>query len=286
VTTQPPDSRKVFVVHGRNEQIKEAVFGFLGTVGLEPIDWREAVAMTRKGTPYVGEVLDVALRSAQAIVVVMTPDDEAKLRKPYQKDDDPEYEKAPTPQPRPNVLFEAGFAMGHAPDRTVLIQIGNVRPFSDIQGRHVVRLDNTREKREDIAQRLRSVGCPVDLKGDDWLTKGDFEIHETPDSTPVESSGSDGSAASAQNAQRELEQTEVDILNAMADMARKGQKHYVVDDIAPKLGQHVDRVQYFLDRLCESKHVHRYYTQNFGVVSTYYCIDNNGRAYLVNHKII
>lgn len=280
MTTQPPDSHKVFVVHGRDDKIRRSVFAFLRAINLEPIEWTEAVDMIKKPTPYVGEVLDAALRPAQAIVVVMTPDDEARLREPYQKDDDPPYEKKLTPQPRPNVLFEAGLAMGHAPDRTVLVQVGNIRPFSDVAGRHIIHLDNTPKKRKELAQRLESAGCSVDLKGNDWLEKGDFEIHEKPVSTSAESSGRDDSTAPALEAERQFDKPEVDILTVMA---REGQKGCAVSDIAQKLGIHVQRVQYYLDRLCESEHV---YLPVFWGGGAYYHIDKKGRAYLVEHNII
>ena len=53
--------------------------------------------MTGAGTPYVGDVLDVAVAKAQAIVIVMTPDDEGKLRNEFFAGDDPEHEKKLTP---------------------------------------------------------------------------------------------------------------------------------------------------------------------------------------------
>jgi predicted nucleotide-binding protein len=53
------------------------------------------------------------------------------------------------PQPRPNVLFEAGMAMAHFADRTVLVQVGQSRPFSDIAGVHYIKMDNTFAKRKD-----------------------------------------------------------------------------------------------------------------------------------------
>ena len=82
------DPRKVFVVHGRNGSVRRSVFSFLRAIGLDPIEWSEAVKMTGKAAPYVGEILDMALASARAIVVVMTPDDEARLRSEYVRDGD------------------------------------------------------------------------------------------------------------------------------------------------------------------------------------------------------
>jgi hypothetical protein len=150
------------------------MFRFLRALDLDPIEWTEAVNMTGQGSPYVGTILDVAFAHAQAIMVVMTPDDEAKLRDEFISDDDPEYEKSLTPQARPNVLFEAGLAFGRKSDRTILVEVGRLRPFSDIGGRHVVRLDNSQEKRQDLANRLKTAGCQVDISGTDWLTEGDF----------------------------------------------------------------------------------------------------------------
>ena len=154
------------------------MFAFLRSIGLEPIEWTEAVKWTKSGSPHVGEILDAAFNRAQAIVVLMTPDDEARLRLEFQYGNDPPYEKKLTPQARPNVIFEAGMALGRDPDRTVLVEIGQLRPFSDIAGRHTVRLDNSSAKRQDLAMRLRTAGCPVNLEGTDWHEAGEFQIHD------------------------------------------------------------------------------------------------------------
>ena len=45
-----------------------------------------------------------------------------------------------------------------------------MRPFSDVGGRHVVRLDNSIPARQAPATRLQTAGCAVDLKGQDWHT--------------------------------------------------------------------------------------------------------------------
>ncbi|WP_206496143.1 TIR domain-containing protein [Mycobacteroides abscessus] len=174
------NAKKVFVVHGRNMAARNAMFGFLRTIGLEPIEWSTAIAATGSASPYIGQALDSAFAMAQAVVVLLTPDDIAYLRPEYANgDDDPE--RTPTPQARPNVLFEAGMALGLHPDRTVLVELGAVRPFSDVAGRHAVRLDNSSTKRNDLAQRLKSSGCDVDTSGTDWLSLGDFTPPSAPD---------------------------------------------------------------------------------------------------------
>ena len=169
------DTRQVFVVHGRNEKAREALFTFLHSVGLDPLEWPEAVKSTGQPTPYVGEILNAAFSQAHAVIVLLTPDDEACLKQQFRSESDPRHEVEPTGQARPNVLFEAGMAMGRDSNRTILVELGAVRPFSDIGGRHVLRLDNTSQQRQQLAQRLETAGCPVDLDGVEWHTAGDFD---------------------------------------------------------------------------------------------------------------
>ena len=76
-----------------------------------------------------------------AVVVLLTADDEALLRRRFRKAKEPIHEINLTGQARANVLFEAGMALGRKPESTVLVQIGEVRPFSDIAGRHIVHLE-------------------------------------------------------------------------------------------------------------------------------------------------
>jgi predicted nucleotide-binding protein len=169
------NSRTVFVVHGRNNDARESLFEFLRSIGLKPLEWSQVVLATGKTTPYIGEILDRAFALAGAVVVLTTPDDEARLQVPYRIESDPNYEIELTPQARPNVLFEAGMSMGRSAERTILVELGRSRPFSDIGGRHVVRLDNTTARRQDLAHRLELAGCPVDLSGTDWHTTGNFD---------------------------------------------------------------------------------------------------------------
>ncbi len=162
------DGKTVFVVHGRNLTLRDAIFTFLRQLGLHPLEWSEAVHLTGQGSPYIGDVLKTAFHAAQAVVVILTPDEVAYLRPDYAQgagDRDTE----PAMQARPNVLFEAGMAFGADADRTILVEIGDLRPFSDIAGRHAVRLDGSALQLEELADRLKSAGCFVDLSGTDWL---------------------------------------------------------------------------------------------------------------------
>jgi len=178
VSSGHADPRKVFVIHGRNELARRATFEFLRSLGLQPIEWSQAIDMTGQGSPYIGDVLDAAFGAAQAVLVLQTPDDVAYLHESLTYPGDPESQAQM--QPRPNVLFEAGMAMGRDPDRTIIVELGAVKSFSDIHGRHVVRLDNSVGKRQSLAQRLMATGCAVDLSGTDWHVAGDL----TPPAAP------------------------------------------------------------------------------------------------------
>lgn len=165
--------RSVFIVYGRDEAIRKSMFEFLRSLDLAPIEWNKAIELTGEASPYIGQVLDTAFDHAQAIVVLLTPDEVAYLQ-PRLGTSDSDPEVLPASQARPNVLFEAGMAMGRNAERTVLVEIGEVRPFSDITGRHVVRLSNSVDSRQGLATRLKTAGCAVDITSTDWHTAGDF----------------------------------------------------------------------------------------------------------------
>ncbi len=172
------DSRDVFVIHGGDERLRSGMFQFLRALDLNPIEWTRAVELTGKAAPYVGDVLDAAFSHAQAVVVLFSPDDVARLRPDLCGPSEPSHETNFTHQARPNVLFESGMAMARHPDRTVLVEIGTLRPFSDIGGRLTVRMDDSPKSRQALAQRLQKAGCSVNLSGTDWQTAGDMKPPE------------------------------------------------------------------------------------------------------------
>lgn len=165
---------QVFVVHGRDMVAKAALFEFLRAVGIKPIEWMSAIAMSKKAAPYVGDILTAAFQQARAVVVLLTPDDLAQLRVDLLASSDPPFERTLMGQARPNVLFECGMAFSSHPDQTVMVQIGSVRPFSDTFGRHVVHMTADPAKRQELATKLENAGCEVDRSGLDWLKVGDF----------------------------------------------------------------------------------------------------------------
>jgi hypothetical protein len=55
--------------------------------------------------------------------------------------------------------------MGRPPKRTILVELGQLRPFSDIAGPHALRMANTLQKSTELALRLWTAGCDVEMVG-------------------------------------------------------------------------------------------------------------------------
>lgn len=173
VPSGPGDGRSVFLVHGRNRPIRDAMTAFLRSLDLKVIEWEQAVALTGEPNPYIGDVLAAGLETADGVLVLATPDDIVRLD-PGLADDDSDPELAEAKQPRQNVIYEAGMAMALAPVRTLVVATPGTKILSDIAGRHLAHLRNTSQARKRVIGRLQTMGLRVDDSGQDWLTAGDF----------------------------------------------------------------------------------------------------------------
>jgi predicted nucleotide-binding protein len=174
-TAGSQSSKHVFVVYGRDRRLYSEVCLFLRALKIEPLEWNRIVEATGKGAPTIMEILEKGFSMARAAVVLLTPDDEGRLREHFLQADDPSYERELTAQPRPNVIFEAGLAMAKFPESTILVRFGNIRPFSDIGGIHLLDLNNEPRTREHFSRRLESCGCEVDRNDPYWQTAGDLQ---------------------------------------------------------------------------------------------------------------
>jgi predicted nucleotide-binding protein len=161
--------RTVMVVYGRDARLKDAIFVFLRSLGLHPIEWETAVRSTGDATPYNRQVISAAFSAAQAVVVILSGDDEGRLLERFRQTTDEAHERNLTPQARLNVIFEAGMAFGSRASQTVLVEVGKLRPFSDIAGMNVVRFDGSDLKRRAFMNRLETAGCKLDTSGDRYL---------------------------------------------------------------------------------------------------------------------
>lgn len=156
VQPNPANKRNVFVVHGRDLKTRDAVVEYLDSIGLKPLTFDDARALMDEGSPTILRVVSKGIEESWAVVVLITPDDVARLRE--------ESEEAARRQARPNVIFEAGVAFGRYPKRTVLVEYNEPSLFSDIYGHFVVRLregESGIEGFESLGKQLKTVGCAV-----------------------------------------------------------------------------------------------------------------------------
>lgn len=269
--------QRVFVVHGRNEELRKSMFEFLRSIGLKPIEWSQAIQMTGETAPFIGDILDAAFKQAQAVVVLLNGDDEARLRPEYHSEKMPDYEKNLTPQARPNVIFEAGLALGRFPKRTIIVEVGDLRPFSDVAGRHTIRMNNSTEVRQDLAQRLSLAGCDIDLSGTDWHQSGSFEVTVRPDDVPRE-----GELSEAKKNTQSLHSNQIDIMMCLVN-----------NDTIPNIAQIANithlreqRVLYFIDIMLDQGLVKQTHKGQSSRGYDEYRLTNDGFSILISNGLI
>jgi predicted nucleotide-binding protein len=166
--------RRVFVVHGRDTMLAGRFFDLLRAVDLRPLEWETLVRATGSAVPSLAEVVAGAPHLAQATLVLLSPDDIVELHSDLLRDNDPPQERAPAGQARPNVLFELGQALMAYPRNTVIVEVGRMRPLSDLGGLNVIRFDGSSAAIQKVLNRLRIAGCAVDTSGVDWLDPSRF----------------------------------------------------------------------------------------------------------------
>jgi predicted nucleotide-binding protein len=166
----------VFVVHGRDVGLRSAMYEFLGALGLRPLEWGHAIRAARGkgGNPYVNDAVAKVMEQAQAIVILLSPDDEAKLKDQFVGKNERQTEGKLLGQARANVIFETGIAVGAHHRKTVMVRAGEVKAFSDVGGMHIPRIGNDAVSRNDLANRLEDLGCKTNRDGAHWLHAGDF----------------------------------------------------------------------------------------------------------------
>lgn len=274
--TESTDPKSVFVVHGRNLKAATAMLDFLTAIRLDPQEWPKAVAQTGEGTPFTGDVVEKGIRDCQAVVVLLTGDDLAYLHPAWQSAGDTPEESKPMPQPRANVIFEAGHAFGVSRQKTIIVTLRGekLRGISDLHGRHVIQMDDSPEQRNALVERLRSAGCDLDTSGRRWLGVGDFEGAVVPPET-VESS-STPMEAGAKNAS--LSDEELSVLVYLAEAEEEGLDTFT-KNIARGAGISKLKAQYVIDQLSNRDMVD--YSSGVAGIGLLYHLTDSGRALLI-----
>ena len=148
-----PNSRKVFIVHGHDNEAKEGTARFLERLGLEPVILHEQANSGRT----IIEKFEIYSGDIAFAVVLLTPDD---VGCPSNGPN------APKPRARQNVILELGYFMGRlGRNRVCALHRGGVELPSDYQGVIYVELDTGGAWRAKLAQELVQAKLPIDLTG-------------------------------------------------------------------------------------------------------------------------
>ena len=142
-------SRKVFIVHGRDDAAKLLLADFLRKLGLEPIILHEQ--------PNVGQTIIEKFEDHSEVgyaVVLLTPDDRGGLS---------EEGDSLSPRARQNVVLELGFFMGKLGRKRVCALVkGDVELPSDYDGILYIELDGSEGWKWNLLKELRGAGFTVD----------------------------------------------------------------------------------------------------------------------------
>jgi len=227
-TSTAPRADSVFVVAGRDSLAATAINIFLRAIGLRIVEWEHAVALTGLPNPYVGDVVEAGLQCAGAAVVLLTPDDLVHLRNDLVRESDGSEERTVQGQARPNVYYEAGIADALGRNRTVIVELGSIKSFTDAAGRHVVRYDGSAAMRHTLAERLKIAGLAVNTAGSEWLSAGDVTAAIQASRTALENEASVSTTLS-------IEKTEalakIEAVLELHEEARKASKYSDLSDL-------------------------------------------------------
>ena len=149
--TNPANAKKVFVIHGRDEETKQTVARFLESLGLEPVILQEQPS---KGNTII-EKFEEHAQSAGFAVALCTPDDVGALAS------DRENLKL---RMRQNVVFELGYFAGAiGRNRVCALLKGDIETPSDYDGVVYITLDNNDGWKLSLARELSAAGFGIDL---------------------------------------------------------------------------------------------------------------------------
>jgi len=156
----------VFIVSGRCRAARDAIVRILSGAGLKVVDFPEAKDDAGTGMTIVDYIVERAHQSANAVLVLMTPDEIAFLRRELSSPGDRPEERGPIKQSRPNVIDELGRSMSSRRNKTVLVSMGDIRIPSNEAGYFVERFDGSEDKRKDLLLALeKRCGCTVNWRG-------------------------------------------------------------------------------------------------------------------------
>ncbi len=143
------DNNKVFVVHGRDVQVRETVCNFLRKMKLEPIVLSEQLDEGKTIIEKFEEHSNVGYA-----IILLTPDDEGKCND----------ENCYKPRARQNVVFEHGYFCGKLGRKSVCaLLVDNVEIQSDLQGLIYKIFDEGGSWKLDLSKEMINAGISINL---------------------------------------------------------------------------------------------------------------------------
>lgn len=150
VEARPAMTKRVFLVHGRNDAAKNEVTLFLERLGLEVVILHE---QANGGRTLLAKFIEEA-SSASFAVVLMTSDDVGRLAT--------DTNKPPRPRARQNVVFELGFFVGLiGPEKVCALVDPEVERPSDFEPVVYIPFGLEARWKQDLARELRAAKLPI-----------------------------------------------------------------------------------------------------------------------------
>jgi len=147
-TSNRPDSKNVFIVHGHNNEIKVNVARILEKLGLNPIILHEQ--------PNAGKTIIEKFEKHSDVgfaIIILTDDDLGKA-----KNNENSY-----PRARQNVILEMGYFIGKlGRERVCPLYIKDVELPSDINGLLYTEIDHGESWKIKIAKEIKAAGYEID----------------------------------------------------------------------------------------------------------------------------
>lgn len=154
VIEKPLETRKVFIVHGQDDEAKAVVARFLSSCDLDPIILHEQPNGGRTVIEKFEKEADVGFA-----VVLLTPDDVGGFRKDKTLTSDDLKTRA-----RQNVILELGYFTGRlGRDRVAALKKGEIEMPSDIAGLVWTPMDTADAWKMSLARELKAAGYEFDL---------------------------------------------------------------------------------------------------------------------------
>lgn len=149
----PRNKRKVFIVHGRDNEAKFEVSRFIENLGLEPIILHEQASLGKT----IIEKIEHYANDADFAIILYTPCDNGRGIH--------ESNVAPKNRARQNVIFEHGYLMSKLGRENVCALVkGDIETPNDISGVVYIDLDPYEGWKRAVSKELESCGYTINHK--------------------------------------------------------------------------------------------------------------------------